>query len=389
MAIVNPRKTVSNPLIGVAALAGILGIAGVFIGRLQGAPHPFQSYLMGFVMWLVVTLGCLGLAILINLVRGRFGYPILGFVSAGARLLPLMALLFVPILFSLPDIYAWARPEAVAADPVLQHRQAFLNPVGFGIRALVYFAIWIGIGALLAGWSRKQDQTGDESWERKRMSLAAPAAIVFVITMTLAVTDWIMSLEPHWYSTIFGLLFVAGELLTALALAIAYLAYTKPTEPMKSLVKPKHFHDLGTLLFTLVVFWAYLAFSQFLIIWSADIPEEITYYAARAEGAWKEVGAAVMFLHFALPFLILLSARAKRTPKVIGGVAILLLGMRVVEMLWAVAPSLHRSGPMLNWIDASAFLGIGGIWVAGLLWQLAKDPSPPEYALRHLENDHA
>lgn len=388
MAVVSPSKPLSSPLGAVAAAVGVLGIAGVFAGKAQGLPHAFQSYLMGFLMWLVLTLGCLGLTILINLVRGRFGYPILGFVSAGARLLPLMALLFVPILVFLPDIYAWARPEAVAADPVLQHRQAFLNPAGFAIRAALYFAIWIGIAALLARWSRKQDQTGDEDWERKRMSFGALAAILFVITVTLSVTDWIMSLESHWYSTIFGLLFVSGELLTALALAMAYLAYSKPGGPLNGLVKPKHFHDLGTLLFTLVVFWAYLAFSQFLIIWSADLPEEITYYAARAEGAWKEVGAAVMFLHFLLPFLILLSARAKRTPKFIGAVAVFMLAMRVLEMLWAVAPSLHRPGPMVNWLDAAAFLGIGGIWVAAFLWRFSERSAPHQYVVHELEKSH-
>lgn len=389
MAVLSPRATRLPSAATAAGLVGLLGIAGVFVAKAQGVTHTFQSYLLGFVMWLVLTLGFLGLNILFNLVRGRFGYPVLGFVHAGAKLLPLMALLFVPILLFLPDIYAWARPDEVAKDAVLQHRQAFLNPAGFAFRAAVYFSIWIGIAYLLAKSSREQDRTGDENLERKRMSFSAGAAIAFVLTVTMAVTDWIMSLEAHWYSTIFGLLFVAGELLTALALCIALLAYTSGGESVKGLLRPKHFHDLGTLLFTLVVFWAYLAFSQFLIIWSADLPEEITYYAARAEGAWKEVGAAVMFCHFLLPFLILLSARAKRTPKLVGAVAVFILAMRVVELLWAVTPSLHRSGPALNWVDAAAFLGVGGVWVAAFLWQLSKAPSPPAYALHGMENDHA
>lgn len=373
----------------IAGAIGVLGLAGVFAAKAQGAPHAFQSYLLGFVMWLVLTLGCLGLHILFNLVRGRFGYPILGFVQAGAKLLPLMALLFVPILVFLPDIYAWARPEEVAKEPILQHRQAFLNPAGFAIRGLAYFAIWIGIAVWLAKWTKEQDRTGDTAWEHKRMSLSAPAAIVFVLTVTMAVTDWIMSLEPHWYSTIFGLLFVAGELLTALAVAMAFLAYTRGGETVQGLLKPKHFHDLGTLLFTLVVFWAYLAFSQFLIIWSADLPEEITYYAARAEGSWKQLGALVMFCHFLIPFLVLLSARAKRTPKMVGAVALFLVAMRVVEMLWAVVPSFHRNGAAIVWVDVAAIVGIGGAWIAVFLWQLSRNPSPPQYALEGMEATHA
>jgi hypothetical protein len=388
MAIASSPRAGSNPLLTVAAVCGVLGMAAVFIAKAQGSALASQSYLMGFLMWMVLTLGCLGLTILINLVRGRWGYPILAFVSAGARLLPLMAILFVPILAFLPDVYPWARPGDVAANPVLQHREAFLNPWGFAFRAAIYFGLWIGISILLARWSRFQEVSGDPNWERKRMSFSAPAAILFVLSVTLAVTDWIMSLEAHWYSTIFGLLFVAGEALTALALAIAYLAYTSGGEALKRLLKPRHFHDLGTLLFTLVVFWAYLAFSQFIIIWSADLPEEITYYAARQEGAWSQVGMAVMFLHFLLPFLILLSARVKRTPKLLGAVAIGILAMRVLEMLWAVAPSLHRTGSQLSWTDGAAFLGIGGIWVAVFVWQLSRSPAPPRYAMESLELEH-
>ncbi len=171
--------------------------------------------------------------------------------------------------------------------------------------------------------------------------------MAFVLTVTLAATDWVMSLEPHWYSTIFGLLLVAAQMLTALAIAVAYLAFAKNSK-VAVLVKPKHFHDLGTLLFTLVVFWAYLAFSQFLIIWSADLPEEITYFADRNEGPWSAIGGAIVFLHFLAPFLILLSAKVKRT---------------------------------------AAF--VGGIWLFVLLWQYAKEPSPPVYALRQMEQEHA
>lgn len=387
MATANPSKP-GFGLSGVAAAVGAVGLIGVFVAKAQGNAEASQSYLIGFLMWMILTLGFLGLTILIHLVRARWGYPILGFVHAGAKMLPLMALLFVPILFLLPDIYAWARPDDVAANLVLQHRAAFLNPTGFFARAVAYFGVWALIAWLLAKWSGEQERTGDEAWERKRASFSAAAAVLFVVTVTLCVTDWIMSLESHWYSTMFGLLLVAGELLTALALAIAYLAYTSGGQAVRAVLKPKHFHDLGTMLFTLVVFWAYLAFSQFLIIWSGNLPEEITYYAARDEGVWKGVGGGIIFLHFMLPFLILLSARAKTNPKMIGGVAVGLLVMRLMEMLWAVAPSLHRTGPQLNWLDAAAFLGVGGVWVAVFLVHLRRRPVPPSYAMESMEADH-
>lgn len=386
MATASPVRAASP---GVFAVIGIIGIAAVFIGKAQGIGHPFQSYLVGFLMWLVLTLGCLALTILVNLVRGRWGYPILGFLNAGARQIPLMALLFVPILVFLPDIYVWAQPGAAASDATIAHRSSFLNPIAFGIRGAVYFLVWLGIAVLLRKWSEDQDRTGDPVWEKKRASFASAAAVFFVITVTLAVTDWIMSLESHWYSTIFGLLFVAGEALTALAFVVALLAFTSGGDAIRSLVKPKHFHDLGTLLFTLVVFWAYLAFSQFLIIWSGNLPEEITYYAARADGAWRGVGFAVMLLHFALPFMVLLSVRAKRTPRIIGTVAILILVMRVIEMAWCVIPSLHRSGQQVQWLDLAAFIGIGGVWIAAFLWQLSRAPAPPKYAISTMEAEHA
>ncbi len=387
MAIASASKP--GGLVAVAGVVGALGLIGVFVAKLQGNAEASQSYLIGFLMWMVLTLGFLGLMILIHLVRARWGYPILAFVHAGAKMLPLMALLFVPILFFLPDIYAWARPEDVARDSVLQHRAAFLNPAGFAVRGIVYFTLWCMTAWLLAKWSGEQERTGDANLAGRRSSFSAAAAVLFVLTVTLSVTDWIMSLESHWYSTMFGLLLVAGELLTALALAIAYLAYTSGGQAVRAVLKPKHFHDLGTMLFTLVVFWAYLAFSQYLIIWSGNLPEEITYYAARDEGAWSGVGGAVIFLHFMLPFLILLSARAKTNPKMIGGVAVGLLVMRAMETLWAVAPSLHRTGPQLNWIDAAAFLGVGGVWVAVFLMHLRHQPSPPRYALESMEADNA
>jgi len=383
----SPKKSNSG-LGAAAAVIGVLGLIGVFVGKAQGMPNVFQSYLLGYLMWLMPTLGFLGIVILVNLVRGRFGYPILGISQAGARLLPAMAILFLPILFFLPDVYPWARPDEVAQNPVLQLRVAFLNPMGFGIRAVIYFAVWVGIAFLLSSWSKRQDQSGESQWEGKRSSFAAGAAVAFVLTVTLAATDWVMSLEPHWYSTIFGLLLVAAQMLTALAIAVAYLAFAKNSK-VAVLVKPKHFHDLGTLLFTLVVFWAYLAFSQFLIIWSADLPEEITYFADRNEGPWSAIGGAIVFLHFLAPFLILLSAKVKRTAAFVGGIAVFILVMRVVEMFWFVTPSLHREGPMLNWVDFAAILGVGGIWLFVLLWQYAKEPSPPVYALRQMEQEHA
>lgn len=353
-----------NKLQLLGAVLGLGGLAAFVTGlSSKAAENPWQSYLFGFLVWMLLTIGFLGLTLLIHMTRGKWGYSFIRFIEAGSRMIVPMSILFIPILLFLPDIFPWAQPETVEQSKLLQHKAKVLNPEFFTVRAVFYFAVWAVLAYFLSKWSRDEDRTGDMNNVIKRGNLAAPGAVLFVVTVNFAVTDWIMSLEEHWFSTIFGLLCIVGGILMALAVAAAYVTSVWNREPFSKVVTPQTFHDIGNLLFTVVVFWAYLAFSQFLIIWSANLPEEITYYADRQEGGWTIFGSAVVFLHFMLPFLLLLSKRLKRNPSLLRSVAIWIVVLRLGEIFWAVLPSFHRTGVQIHWMDFAAIVGVGGVWL--------------------------
>ncbi|HWP30385.1 MAG TPA: hypothetical protein VNK96_01475 [Fimbriimonadales bacterium] len=376
----------SSRLQTVGLIIGIVGFALLATAYFANPTSFFESYLFGFMVWLTPTLGCLGLTLLYNMVRATWGYPIIRFFEAGTRVLPLMALLSIPIFIGIKYIYPWANPEEVAHDKVLQEKTAiFLTQPFFILRAVIYFGIWLLLMVWLNKWSRKEDETSDASYADKRSNLSAPGAVFFVICVTIAVTDLVMSLEPHWYSTIFGLLNVVGEALFALALAIIFMVIVRDRYPFSSLLERKNWRDVGNLTLTLVVLWAYMSFSQLLITWSGNLPEEITYYAARSEGNWRWFGGVLIFLHFFLPFFLLLSSHVKRTPRLLGAVAAWIVIMRIADIIWFVLPSFHRESAQFYWSDAAAFFAFGGIWVFYFLLQLKRAPLLPSYVLARQE----
>ncbi|MFN8140358.1 MAG: hypothetical protein U0R49_11225 [Fimbriimonadales bacterium] len=382
---------VINRMQMIGGVVGIAGLAAFFVGMSSKAsPHPWQSYLFGFVVAMALTLGCLGLSVLLHMTRGKWGYSFIRFVEAGSKMVLPMAVLFIPLFMFASDIYPWANPDTVATSTTLTHRANWVNPQMFLIRSAIFFVVWIALAFTLAKWSKDEDSSGDSKYVIKRTNLAAPGAVLFVVTVNFAVTDWIMSLESHWYSTIFGLLFVAGGALFALAVSTTYLASVHTKEPYSGFVVPKNFHDAGNLMFTLVVFWAYLAFSQFLIIWSGNLPEEISYYADRKEGAWSAFGTAVVFLHFLLPFLLLLSKRLKSSANMLKSVALWIIVIRIGELAWEVIPSFHREGQQFHWMDAAAAIGMLGIWFAVATQFLKMGTLVPRY-LNHQQEaaEHA
>ena len=305
-------------------------------------------------------------------------------LEAAARTLPVVTLFFVPIaLAGLPALYPWARPEVVAADPVLQAKRAYLNVPFFLARAVLYFAGWNAIVWLLARWSREQDVGGPQPLgaERKFRLLSAPGLLAYGLFVTFASIDWVMSLDPHWYSTIFGVIFMGGQGLAAMALAILLLAWLQAHEPYRSTVTPAHFHDLGTLLFAFVMLWAYFAFSQFLIIWSGNLPEEITWYLDRMRGGWGAVAVALAVGQFVVPFLLLLSRDVKRSPRALAAIAAAVLAMRYVDLLWMIVPT---GGERFHWLDLIVPAALLAFWSAALAAQLRRTmPLPvndPYYA---------
>ena len=358
-------------LVGAAALA--ICVVGAFFAPAQF----FRSYLSAFLFWMGIALGCLAVVMLHHVTGGAWGLPIRRPLESGTRTLPLMLLFFLPIVVGAGKIYEWADPAAVAHDPILRHKSLYLNLPFFIGRAALYFAAWLALAYFLNRWSADQDRTGDRPIARRLQLLSSAGLVAYGLTVTFASIDWAMSLEPHWFSTMYGVLFIAGQGLSAFAFIVALLVLLAGTPPLAGFVTQRHYHDLGKLMLAFVMFWAYVSFSQYLIIWSGNLPEEIPWYLRRLQGGWGWVGAALVVLHFVLPFLLLLPASANRNPRILGTVAAIVFLMRAVDVFWLTQPAFAGSRFRLHWMDILAPVGMGGLWLAAFLWQLGKRPLLP------------
>ena len=365
-----------------ALIVGVIGLIAGGIGAAMNLDQFFMSWLIGFLFCLSLSLGCLALLMLQHISGGQWGMVGRRVFEAGSRMLPIVALLFVPLLFGLPKVFVWAQPEAVAGSHVVQMKTAYLNVSFFVIRAVIYFLFWMLLVVLLNRWSAAQDNgegiTKHDSVRYRKVS--APGLLFLVITVTFASVDWVMSLEPEWFSTIFGLLTIAGYGLTGIAFTIVVLAAIDRDRPAGSLLTPRHFHDFGKLLLAFTMLWAYLSFSQFLIIWSGNLPEEIPWYIARIRGSWGAVAILLVVGHFFLPFALLLSADIKKRSGLLAKVAIFILVMRLIDLIWYVAPAFRHMAPEgaggthsvipMHWMDIAIPVGLTGLWVFLFVRQL-------------------
>ena len=365
-----------------ALIVGVIGLIAGGIGAAMNLDQFFMSWLIGFLFCLSLSLGCLALLMLQHISGGQWGMVGRRVFEAGSRMLPIVALLFVPLLFGLPKVFVWAQPEAVAGSHVVQMKTAYLNVSFFVIRAVIYFLFWMLLVVLLNRWSAAQDNgegvTKHDSVRYRKVS--APGLLFLVITVTFASVDWVMSLEPEWFSTIFGLLTIAGYGLTGIAFTIVVLATIDRDRPAGSLLTPRHFHDFGKLLLAFTMLWAYLSFSQFLIIWSGNLPEEIPWYIARIRGSWGAVAILLVVGHFFLPFALLLSADIKKRSGLLAKVAIFILVMRLIDLIWYVAPAFRHMAPEgaggthsvipMHWMDIAIPVGLTGLWVFLFVRQL-------------------
>jgi hypothetical protein len=356
-------------------IVGVLALLLCSIGAIFSREQFFQSYLFAYVFWLGIALGSLGIVMLHNLSGGRWGVAIRNLLECGMNTLPLLALLFVPLLFGLHHLYEWARPEAVAQDTLLQHKAAYLNPTFFLIRVVLYFALWIGAAMAMNRWSAQNEINPDPRLIRRLRALSGPGLVVYVITLTFASIDWIMSLEAHWFSTIFGVHFLGGHALAAFAFAILFARVVSRGAPAFAIMAPSESLDLGNLLLGFVMLWAYFAFSQWLIIWSGNLPEEITWYMHRNSGGWEWVARMLAAFHFFVPFLLLLSRANKRRTELLGIIAALIIVMRLVDVFWYTIPAFRPGDFSIHWMDVAAPIGLGGVWLAGFFWQLRRLPS--------------
>jgi hypothetical protein len=344
--------------IGGALLA--LSLIGLFVNATQF----LQSYLMAYMLVLGITLGSLALGMVHQLSGGAWGVVIRRPIGAATRTLPVLTLLFVPILFGMHRLYPWTDAALVAHDEVLQHKHLYLNTPFFIVRAVIYFAVWNALTYFLNAWSLEQDETGDPAIARRMQRLSAGGLVAYGLTITFASFDWLMSLDPKWYSTMYGVLILGGQGVSALAFLIAALAWLARRPPLDRVVVPAHFHDLGNLLL------AYFGFSQYLIIWAGNLPAEISWYLDRLQPGWRFIGLVLIVFHFAVPFCMLLSRTVKREPQILFALVSAILVVRLIDLFWLTAPHFHGDGLSVSWLDIVLPAALFLLWLACFVWQL-------------------
>jgi hypothetical protein len=360
----------------------VAGAAGLLVSVAGGAfnwTQFFQSYLMAYMFCLGATLGCMALGMVHQLSGGAWGVVLRRPIGAAMRVLPIMTLLFLPVLAGMGRLYSWTHADLVAHDDVLRHKHLYLNVPFFLVRAAIYFVVWNALSYLLNAWSLEQDRTGDPQLSRRMQKLSAGGLVAYGLTITFASFDWLMSLEPHWYSTIYGVLIIGGQGLTAIAFLIVVIFWLSRRAPLDEIIVPGHFHDAGNLMLAFVMLWAYFSFSQYLIIWAGDLPQEIAWYQHRLQTGWRSVGITLVVLHFTVPLVVLLSRTVKRQGAMLAKVAAGILVVRLVDLFWLIAPEFHMNGFSISWLDIVLPVSLSAFWLACFVWQLRGRAILPVY----------
>lgn len=361
----------------VGGFFGLVFIALTIAGYWLTNPQQFlRSYLVGVFFWLGMGMGCLGLLMLHMVSGGAWGVMIRRACEAGSRVIWVMWLALLPIILMPEKLYFWADP-ANNSDKIVQLKHLYLNVTFWRIRWVIYGVIWIGIAHLLNKWSKLEDETKSWKYSSLMEKLSGPGIAIYFFTMTFAAIDYLMSLDVTWASTIYGFLVVVGQALSAMSLAVAVLILMGKFEPMDHAITRRHLLDLGKLMLALVMLWAYLSFSQYLIIYSGNLPQEITWYIRRLNGGWEWVGTILLVFHFALPFSLLLSQQLKMNRKTISAIAIFIIFVRVIDVFWLIEPnftSVDHPSFTVSWLDFAAPIGFGGLWLALFFRELPKRP---------------
>lgn len=358
----------------IALIVGLLALGVSAYGAFAERQQFFFSYLFGCLFWLQLSLGCFLVTMMHYLTGGRWGFPTRRFFEAGFMVLPLMLLLFVPIFFGLHQLYPWARPAELAADPVLRGIHPYLRGWAYIARVVFFMGVWIWMAWLLRRWSLEQDATEDAGPTRKARALSGPGIVIYCLLATFAHVDWIMSLEKHWYSTMFAVVVVIGQILVALAFSVVMLALFRTQQPLVQVVSKAQFHQLGNLLLAFVMFWTYVSFGELLIIYSGDLPHELDWYLHRIATSWKIVVIALGVFHFFVPFYLLLFRTVKKHVGPIATISTTLFVIHIVSVYWMVMPAFHSDGVRVSWLDFAAPIGIGGLWLTVFLANLKAAP---------------
>jgi hypothetical protein len=357
----------------VGALCLLLSCAGFFFNRVEF----FHSYLFSYLYWVGFTFGGLGIVLLNNVVGGRWGVTTRSFLIAAARTLPAMLLLFIPFFFGMDKIWPWADANRLHNDAFLWHKRHYLNVPFFWIRAAFYFAVFFFLAFRVRRMADQQDATGGASWPVRMRQMSAPGLLVFVFLATFAYIDWVLSADNQFYSTVYGAMLLIGNVLQTFALTIVAVILASKKDRFGGRINSSLLHDLGNLMFAFTIFWTYLSVSQLIIVWPADLPQEIAWYLVRVKGGWKPVAAAISLIMFAIPFLALLSQTRKQQPHRLIRVAVWLLVAKAIDLFWIIEPTFRTNGFYVYWTDITTFLGIGGVWLYLYFGYLRERPLLP------------
>jgi len=379
----NAPASVNRLQSGGLVVGGIALLLAAF-GWLKSPEDFYHAYIFSFLLVLGLTLGSLGLLMLQHLTGGIWGMVIRRPLEAASRNLPLVAVLFLPILGGMKYLYSgngeetgWLNAPKTGEHALSPLQQSYLTTGGFITRAVIYFVIWAVLMWFFNARSKEQDGQSDREGLKQTMKKVAPLGVIlYIVAMSLAAIDWAMSLSPRWASTIYGFIFVGGQAIASMALMIAVVVLLSRTEPLHGVIKKRHLHDLGKWLFAFNMLWAYFAFSQLLIIWSGNQPEEITFYRSRLNGQWGVVAVIVLLFSFAIPFLLLLSKDVKKTAGAVSKVAVWMIFMRLVDLYWMTKPE-FTARALPTWLDVVVPVALIGLWLGVFAWNLKQRPLLP------------
>jgi hypothetical protein len=366
-----------NRIPAIGAACAVLGVAGCAILGPGNPKQFFFSWLMAYLFFLSLALGALFFTLFMYACQGGWGIVVRRVCETVFATIPVMAILFVPLLFGLNNLYPWSVPGAAEQDALVRWKEPFLNVPFFVIRAAIYYVCWSFIALLYYRLSRGQDETGDPAVSARLRKFAGPAIIVMALTTTFASIDWVVSLTPHWYSTMFGVYFFAGSFIGFIALLSVLVPTMRGAGLLDTMITAEHLHDLGKFLFAFMCFWAYIGFSQFFLIWYANLPEESFWFKARLEGSWEIASLLLMAGHFGVPFLYLMGRDVKRNGRTLAIGGMWLLAMHFVDIYWQVMPTLHPEGIRPSVLDVAALLAVGGCFAAAVGWLMRRQALVP------------
>ena len=352
----------------VAGVTAAVALALTLVGGVAfDARRALFSYLVAFVYWVGIAVGALILLGAFHASAARWPVVLRRFVETVPQSMPLFLVLFVPIALGMKRLFPWVDPHGLDGEMahLVHHKAPYLNVTSFLLRAALYFALWFAVAHVLRAWSVRQDEAGGVTLTKWQRRLGAGSLPFLALTMSFAAFDWMMSLDPRFFSTIFGVYWFAGSFTATFAVVIIAGALTRgDPSAFGHHMSAEHFHSLGKFMLAFTAFWAYVAFSQFMLIWIANVPEEVPWYILRIDGGWLWVGAFLALFKFLVPFLLLLSHDLKRDPRRLSWVAVWVLLVQWVDLYWLVMPHLHAEGPRPWIFDLTAFVGVGAAAVA-------------------------